>query len=499
MDLDADRCYRALRARDARFDGHFFTAVRSTGIYCRPICPARTPRRENCIFVACAAAAAELGYRPCLRCRPEASPGTPAWLGTSATVSRALRLIGDGALDRGSVDAFAARLGVGARQLRRLFVRHLGAPPIAVAETRRLLFAKKLLDETEMPIQELAFAAGFSSLRRFNAAFQESYGTSPRALRREAPRNPEAGLLLRLPFRKPFHWNGLLAYLASRAVPGVEAVQDGRYLRSVRLGEAVGVVCVGMANARTHLEARIALSGPAPLAEGVERLRRLFDLAADPGPIDAQLGADAVLGQHVRKRPGLRVPGAWDGYELAVRAILGQQISVRGATTLAGRIANRHGERLPPSLAARYAEAGVSRLFPTPAAIARTRPSQLQMPEKRSRALLALTRATLGGEVDLEASRGLEESTAALSALPGLGPWTAHYIAMRALREPDAFPASDLGLRRALGSSGTPLSQRVLEARAKAWRPWRAYAAVHLWSDDAHARRSSTRSEENAR
>ena len=472
MQLDPDICYRALKTRDARFDGRFFVAVRSTGVYCRPICPASTPRRENCEFVACAAAAQAAGFRPCLRCRPEASPGTPAWLGSSATVSRALRLIGEGCLDQGSVGDLAERLGLGERQLRRLFLRHLGASPIAVAQNRRLLFAKKLIDETPLSMSEIAFASGFASIRRFNAAVRGAYARSPSDLRRTRRRHPEAGTRLRLPYRAPLDWQGLLDFLALRATPGVERVADGAYMRSISIDGARGCVRVEPLRGEDCLVADVQLDGPAPLIQVAERLRRVFDLGADPAEIVGHLRRDARLAARARAVPGVRVPGAWDGFELAVRAILGQQVSVRGATTLAGRLVQRYGEKLDAG--------GLSHLFPEPQVLARARLATLGLPGARARAISGLARAVADGALRIDASRGLDQTVRALSALPGVGPWTAQYVAMRALREPDAFPAGDLGLRKALGN-GTPMPERQLERCSEAWRPWRAYAAMLLW------------------
>ena len=344
--LDPDACYRALQTRDARFDGRFFTAVRSTGVFCRPVCPARTPKRENCLFVPCAAAARELGFRPCLRCRPETSPGTPAWLGTSATVSRAMRLIADGALDDGSVGGLAERLGIGERHLRRLFLSHLGAAPLAVAQTRRLLFAKQLIDETDLPMARIAFASGFASIRRFNAAVQEAWGESPSGLRRGRRRSggDRSEIVLRIAYRPPFDWEGLLRFLAPRAIPGVEQVTEGRYRRTIRVDDAVGVVVVEPDPKGAALRARVRLSRPAPLVSVAERLRRVFDCGADPEVIAAHLARDRFLARHLAKTPGVRVPGAWDGFELAVRAILGQQVSVAAATRLSGRLVEAYGE-----------------------------------------------------------------------------------------------------------------------------------------------------------
>ncbi len=491
MELDPDACYRALETRDARFDGRFFTAVRSTGVYCRPVCPARTPKRENCTFLRCAAAAQEAGFRPCLRCRPEASPGTPAWQGTSATVSRALRLIGEGALDTGTVDALAGRLGIGERHLRRLFLEHLGASPLAVAGTQRLLFAKKLIDETALPMSEVAFAAGFTSIRRFNHAVREAWGKAPRDLRRAVSDSASAGspaLILRLAYRPPLDWQALTGFFALRAIPGVETVNGECYARSIRIDEVCGLVLVRHAAKKNLLLAELRLSGPAPLVRIAERLRNQFDLTADPEPIAAHLRRDEILSRSLRARPGLRVPGAWDGFELAVRAILGQQVSVRGASTLAGRLVEGYGEKLPENLVESAGGKLPSLMFPRPEALVDVDGSAIGLTGARARAIAALARGVVAGEIDLSSSRGLGESVEQLCALPGVGEWTAQYIAMRALREPDAFPSSDLGLRRALrkeddGSTTRELpSAREVAERAERWRPWRAYAAVHLWT-----------------
>jgi AraC family transcriptional regulator of adaptative response / DNA-3-methyladenine glycosylase II len=465
--LDPEVCYRALRTRDPRFDGRFFTAVRSTRVYCRPICPAPTPKRENCLFLPCAAAAQEAGYRPCLRCRPEASPGTPAWLGTSATVSRGLRLISDGALDEGSVGDLAARLGIGERHLRRLFVAHLGAPPLAVAHTRRVLFAKRLLDETGLSMTEVAQAAGFSSIRRFNEAIRRAYDRSPSQLRhrrgeRRPPHARATPIELKLPYRPPLDWAALTRFLAPRATPGVEEVGSGGYQRTILLDGVQGVVEVRPAPAGHHLLARVRLAGSAPLIAVAERLH---------------LRGDPWLAPRVEATPGVRVPGAWDGFELAVRAVLGQQVSVAAATRLAGRLAAHYGEPLRVDAG----ESTLTHTFPGPEALVRAEPERLGLPAMRGRAVVALARAAAEGRLRLDGSQDLEDALGALRALPGIGPWTAQVIAMRALREPDAFPAGDLGLRRALGRPGPPASEARLAAHARAWRPWRAYAALLLW------------------
>jgi AraC family transcriptional regulator of adaptative response / DNA-3-methyladenine glycosylase II len=479
MQLDPRTCYRALRTRDARFDGRFFTAVRSTGVFCRPICPAPAPRFENCTFVPSAAAAREQGYRPCLRCRPEASPGTAVWLGTSAAVTRALRLIADGALDRGSVDDLASRLGLGGRHLRRLFLKHLGAPPLAVAQTQRVLFAKKLIDETGLPMTEIAAAAGFSSIRRFNDAVRSAYDRSPRELRRAAAEAPDrTALRLRLSYRPPLDWETLAGYLAVRATPGVESVRDGVYRRTIRIGDDHGWIAVRPVAGRDCLVVETHLPRWRGLPQVVERVRRIFDLNAEPREIAEHLARDPRLRVIVLRRPGVRVPGAWDGFELAVRAILGQQVSVKGATTTAGRLARAYGEPLPGNAR----PAGLDLLFPRPQALARAGMERVGLTRAKANAIRALSRAVAAGELVLDAAGDPEETVGKLRRLPGIGDWTAQYVAMRALDCPDAFPANDLGLRQALrnGSDRLPRGREV-EALAERWKPWRAYAAVILW------------------
>jgi AraC family transcriptional regulator of adaptative response / DNA-3-methyladenine glycosylase II len=479
MQLDPAVCYRAMRARDARFDGRFFVAVRTTGIYCRPVCPAPTPRRENCTFVACAAAAEEAGYRACLRCRPEAAPGTPAWQGSSATVMRALRLIEAGALDDSGVDALAAKLGVGDRHLRRLFATHLGASPHAVAATRRSHFAKQLIDQTSMPMAEIAFAAGFASVRRFNDAIRSTFGRPPRALRRtQRGRGAgDAGVELRLAYRPPYAWEDLLAFLAARAIPGVECVTDGVYRRSFRQDDAVGWLEVAPLPASNQLRVRVRAAGAPRLIDLARRLRALFDLGAAPDAIAAALRDDAALAKALRAAPGIRVPGALDGFELAVRAILGQQVSVRGATTLAGRLVAQFGAKLPDDCLPPVSDGPVpTHEFPSPELLADADVASIGLPGARAAAIRALAREVARGGLRLEPAADPDAAREALLALPGVGEWTAAYVAMRALREPDAFPAGDLGLRRALGVAAGELARR-----SEAWRPWRAYAAMLLW------------------
>jgi AraC family transcriptional regulator of adaptative response / DNA-3-methyladenine glycosylase II len=482
MDLDPDACYRALVTRDARFDGRLFVGVKTTGIYCRPICPARTPRRENVRFFPSAAAAQAAGFRPCLRCRPESSPDCGAWRGASNTVAQVLRLIEAGALDQADVEGLAERVGVGQRQLRRLFRQHLGASPIAVAQTRRVLLAKQLIHETRLPMGEIALAAGFSSVRRFNETFQTLYRRPPAALRRAGtapPAGPGDEIRLTLAYRAPYDWDALIGFLALRAIAGVEVARPDRYARAFTLEGEAGLIAVSPAG-RERLALSIRFPRLTALPVILARVRRIFDLSADPGAIAEHLGRDADLAGRLAARPGLRVPGAWEGFELAVRAILGQQITVASATALAGRIARDHGTVLPDGLSG--IEPGITHAFPTAAAMAGADLSGLPMPRARSRAIEALAHAAAADPGLFEPRGGPEASIARLRALPGIGEWTAQYIAMRALRDPDAFPAGDVGLQRALADDEGRPSAAALLARAQAWRPWRAYAALHLWT-----------------
>jgi len=484
MDLDPVACRRAFVTRDPRFDGRIFCGVKTTGVYCRPVCPARTPKAENVVYFPSAAAAQEAGFRPCLRCRPEASPDMGAWRGTSNTVSRALALIEAGALDHADVDALAARLGVGERQLRRLFRQHLGASPVAVAQTHRVLLAKQLIQETRLPMTEVALAAGFGSVRRFNETFQQLFDRPPGALRR-SQKPPQsavgAGVVVRLPYRPPYDWDGVIGFLAARAVTGVEAVTPERYARTLAVDGARGLVVV-RPGAGDWLEAEIRFPHLQALPAVIARIRRVFDLAADPALIGAHLSQDPALAPLVAARPGLRAPGAWDGFELAVRAVLGQQITVTAARTLAGRLTQAYGERIDDPAAA---ELGLTHLFPTPERLVGQDIAALGMPSARGRSLEALARKVAEQPAIFAPRADLDSAIAALSALPGVGEWTAQYIALRELREPDAFPHADIGLMRALADAGVRPTALALLARAEAWRPWRAYAAQHLWAADA--------------
>ena len=482
MEWDAARCYKAFLSHDRRFDGRIFAGVVTTGVYCRPVCPVPPAKAQNVRFFACAAAAEAAGFRPCRRCRPEAAPGTPAWAGTSAVASRALRLIADGALDEQGIEALAARLGMGARQLRRLFATHLGASPVAIAQARRVHFARRLLDETDLPIAQVAFAAGFSSIRQFNHAVRATFRASPTELRRaRSPRSAGRagqGLLLRLAYRPPFDWQTTARFLAPRATPGVEVVTDDAYRRTIEINGVHGWIDIRPGTA-AHLLLSLQLPGCDALLQVVTRVRRMFDLDADPVQISDQLRRSAALAALVAATPGVRVPGTWDGFELAVRAVLGQQVTVRGATTLAGRLVRAFGTALPEPVG----DAGLTHLFPTAPALATADVTTIGLPRARAQTIRALARGVCDGSLVLDAPAGLDDAVWRLCSIPGIGEWTAHYIAMRAFGEPDAFPATDLGLRQALGNGAGALSAGAVTRLAEPWRPWRAYAAMHLWTN----------------
>lgn len=473
VNLDPKICARARRARDPRFDGRFFIGVLTTRIYCRPICPARSPKEEHVRYFPTAAAAAEAGLRPCLRCRPECSPGTPAWLGTSATVPRALKLITESALEDDGMDALAARLGIGSRHLRRLFLQHLGASPITVAQTRRLHFAKKLIDESRLPMRDVALASGYLSIRRFNATFLKTYGRSPTYLRKASRKtaalaDSEYRFLLR--FRPPFSWTALLEFLAPRAIPGVEIVEGETYRRMFSLHNHLGSMTAGLDRASESITLSIHFPQPQWLFLIVERARSLFDLSADPNEIAAHLRRDPMLARRIAARPGVRVPGCWDRFELAVRAILGQQVTVRGATTLAGRLVQAFGAPVENGTA-------LTHVFPSAESLAQADLRRIGLPRARANCIRALAQAVCDGKIVFSGVANVADFIQRFRELPGIGEWTAQYVAMRALGEPDAFPASDLGLLRAAGQR----DPRQLLARAESWRPWRAYAAVYLW------------------
>jgi AraC family transcriptional regulator of adaptative response / DNA-3-methyladenine glycosylase II len=477
MQLDAARCYRALRTRDRRFDGRFFVGVTTTGIYCRPVCPARTPKAANVRFYRCAAAAEEAGFRPCLRCRPETAPGTPAWKGTPAVVERALRLLARGALDEAGVEPLAERLGMGSRHLRRLFHRYLGASPLAVARTERVHFARRLIDETDLSMTRIALAAGFGSIRQFNHAFRQTFRRPPTLVRRRRgpALAPAEGYSLRLAYRAPFDWRALRTFLAARAIPGVEAVSGDTYRRTIAIRDVSGTLAIRPEGNALRLD--VVLSAPDALFAIVTRVRRMLDLDADPARIALELRHDPLLAARIARHPGLRLPGAWDPFECAVRAVVGQQVSVRAATTVTGRIAQTFGRPIDSG------DARLSHLFPTPSVLRCAPLETIGLIAARAGAIRALAAAIDDRTLTLDGTLPAEEVVPRLRALPGIGEWTTQYILLRALGEPDAFPAGDLGLRRAAGNGTGCLSERALAARAEAWRPWRGYAALHLWTE----------------
>jgi len=473
MELDRAVCDRAVRSRDARFDGRFFTAVTTTRIYCRPVCPAPLPKAENVRYFASAAAASAAGFRPCLRCRPEAAPGTPAWAGTCAVVSRALRLIDAGGLDEGrGLDAFAEGLGVTARHLRRLFLRHLGATPVQVACTRRVHLAKRLIDETDLPFTDVAFSSGFGSLRGFNRGIRRTYGRAPTGLRRSArstiSTDPARGYSFRLAYRPPYDWDAVLGFLRSRAIPGVEEVDGSGYRRTLTLDGVAGRIGVRHAVNARALELDVHFPDPRSLLRIVARVRGMFDLGADPAVIRAHLGRDVLLAAPLRRHAGIRTPGAWDGFELAVRAIVGQQVSVAAASTIAGRLAALFGTAW-----------GSERLFPTAEQLAGAEVETAGIVRSRAAAIRQLARAVADGAIRFGPGAEPRESQSLIRAIPGVGDWTAQYVAMRAWGDPDALPGGDLVLRRATGAR----TASELERRAEPWRPWRSYAAILLWQD----------------
>jgi len=471
MELDADSCFRAVRARDRRFDGRFFVAISSTHIYCRPICPARPAKRGNMHFYTSAAAAEGAGYRPCLRCRPERAPGLAPVDAVSRLVGAAMAGIEEHALSSARVKDLAASLGVSDRHLRRVMESELGVSPIELAQTQRLLLAKRLLGDTSLSQTEIAFASGFGSVRRFNALFKSRYGLSPRALRGSA--YPQDGLHCQLEFRPPFAWHSLLDYLRLRAIPGVEMADATHYRRTVAIDSAVGWIAVSQGKKDNALNVELSPSLAPVIGAVIARVKRLFDLGAVPDAVSALLLPDPLLGKTVRRIPGLRVAGAFDGFELAVRAILGQQVSVKGATTLAGRWAQAFGT----PIATPYPM--LNRLTPSAlqmTAVTADEIAALGIVGARARCLTQLAPAVLDKRVILSFAPNVEEQIDALMRLPGVGPWTAQYIAMRALHWPDAFPSGDLMLLRAANAS-----QKQLKQLAEGWRPWRAYATHYLW------------------
>ncbi len=486
---DFERCYRAVLSRDARFDGWFFIAVTSTGIYCRPSCPAITPKKANVRFYGTAAAAQSGGFRACKRCRPDAVPGSPEWNARADLTGRAMRLIADGVVDREGVTGLARRLCYTERHLHRMLVSEVGAGPLALARVRRAHTARLLVETTDLPFSQAAFAAGFASIRQFNDTVRAVFAATPTQLRRAREHHAEAApgsIALRLPYRAPFDVSGLLRFLGDRAVAGVEEFVNGGYRRTLRLPHGVGIV--ELSDGKDHVRCVLRLEDLRDLGAAVQRCRRLLDLDADPVAVADLLGADPVLAPLVRRAPGRRVPGTVDGDELAVRAVLGQQVSVAGARTLAGRMVSRLGRPLAEP------DDGLTHLFPEPAAIADADPAPLAMPAARRDALRDLARALASGEVVLDPGADRVEVERGLLAIHGIGPWTASYVAMRALGDPDAFLPTDLGVRRAISGLGHASDPASIAALAERWRPYRAYATQHLWAslENVPARASRT-------
>jgi AraC family transcriptional regulator, regulatory protein of adaptative response / DNA-3-methyladenine glycosylase II len=508
---DPDRCYQAAHSKDARFDGVFFIAVTSTGIYCRPSCPARTPMRKNVRFYPSAAAAQQAGFRACLRCRPDATPGSPEWNLRADVVARAMRLIRDGVVDREGVNGLAGRLGYSVRQLNRVVTAEIGTGPLAIARAQRSQTARVLLETTNLPISHIAFAAGFASVRQCNETVQQIFAKTPSALRarvshraaRDRTDGTTQGIRLRLPGRRPLDVASVLTFFGTRAVPGIEAFDGATYRRSLRLPHGYGSVALRAddeSDGPVFVHAELHLSDLRDLTTAVARCRQLLDLDADPIAVLEALGDDPLLGPLVTADPGRRVPGAADGFELAVRAVIGQQVSVAGARTVAGRLVAAAGDALPDD------RDGVTHLFPTPVALidlAQRDPAAFSMPASRRRALVALAHAVEDGSVTIDPGTDPQELRSRLVTLPGIGPWTAEYVAMRALRDPDAFMPTDLGILRAARGLGLPEDRGQLAQLTDRWRPWRSYAMAHLWSlpagrtptpKDASTRTPSTRS-----
>ncbi len=482
--LDSRICDQARRSRDARFDGLFFTAVTSTRIYCRPVCPAPAPKPQNIRYFANAAAAEAAGFRPCLRCRPELSPGSADWRRADDHVARALRAINEGVMQDGGVEAVSARVGVGARQLRRLFDQTFGTSPIAVATTQRLLFAKQLLSDTAMPMTEVAMAAGFGSLRRFNAAFLDAYRMAPSRLRDAAPVRHGDVLQLRLGYRPPFDFASSLQFLGKRSIPGIDHIHGHRYRRQLLTTKGAAWFEVEQIADQHALRVSTHNIAAVELTDVVRRIRRMFDLDADPASVQSVLQQDDLFSDDRNFNPGLRIPGGYDGFEVAVRAILGQQISVAATTTFARRLVTRFGT-------VATAEDGSELLqFPTPQRLIGADFESIGIIRSRAQTLRALAQAVADGRVHFGTEQSLDDCMAQWTALPGIGDWTAHYIALRALSHPDAFPAGDLILRRQAAQPGTALTEKALRARAEQWRPWRGYAVFQLWqqASNHHAR-----------
>jgi AraC family transcriptional regulator of adaptative response / DNA-3-methyladenine glycosylase II len=487
MHTDRERCLRVVRSKDARFDGWFFTAVLTTGTYCRPSCPMVLPQPQHMVFHPSAAACQQAGFRACTRCRPDTTPGSPEWNHRADLVARAMRLIADGVVDREGVPGLAARLGCGTRQIERQLLAELGAGPLALARAQRAQTARLLIETTTLPMADIAFAAGFTSVRALTDTVRDVYALPPTALRTHhtpAPRHPAASptapqtLTLRLPFRTPLTPDNLFGHLAATAVPGVEEWRDGAYRRTLRLPHGHGIVA--LTPRPDHIACRLTLGDLRDLPVALARCRRLLDLDADPVAVDDRLRTDPVLAPLVDKAPGRRVPRTVDEAEFALRAVLGQQVSTAAARTHTARLVTAHGDRIDDP------EGGLTHLFPTVEALAALDPASLAMPRTRRTTFTTLVRHLADGTLRLGVDSDWQDTRARLLKLPGFGPWTADVIALRALGDPDAFPATDLGVRRAARTLGLPATPAALTARAEAWRPWRAYAVQYLWATSSH-------------
>lgn len=478
--LDKESCYRAVTSRDRRFDGVFYTAVRTTGIYCRPSCPARTPAARNVTFHPTSASAHAAGYRACKRCLPDATPGSPEWDLAADVAGRAMRLIADGLVDREGVDGLSRRLGYTPRHLGRLLTSQLGAPPLALARARRAQTARVLVETTDLPLTDVAFAAGFASVRQFNETVRDVYAASPSELRgRREATSARGAISMRLPVRTPYDGRSLLDFLARHALPGVEVVRDGTYARTLRLPHGHGTLVLRLPHVTepgetAFAEVDFALADLRDLGAAVERTRRLLDADCDPVAVAAVLGADELLGPLLDRSPGLRVPGHVDGDELAVRTVLGQQVSVARACTMAARFVTDWGEHVDTDVP------GLTHLFPLAATLSSQDPELLPMPRARGRALVGLCAALDRGDVVLDRGEDRASTRQALLDLPGIGPWTADHVALRALGDPDVFLPSDVGNRHAFVGLGLDPVRAV--ERADRWRPWRSYAQMHLWN-----------------
>jgi AraC family transcriptional regulator of adaptative response / DNA-3-methyladenine glycosylase II len=483
MHEDVERCVRAVQSKDARFDGWFFTAVLTTGIYCRPSCPVVPPKVENMRFYPSAAAAQQAGFRACKRCRPDASPGSPAWNERADLVARAMRLIADGVIDRDGVPGLASRLGYSTRQIERQLRAERGAGPLAIARAQRAQTARLLIETSTLPMSDIAFAAGFSSIRTFNDTVREVFALSPSELRarigRGHPAETSGTLSLRLPFRTPLCPDNLFGHLAATGVPGVEEWRDGAYRRTLALPHGPGIV--SLRPAPDHIACRLALSDLRDLSIAISRCRWMLDLDADPVAVDDLLRQDPFLAPYVDKHPGRRVPRTVDGPELAIRAVIGQQVSTAAARTHAKRLVTAYGEPVTDP------EGGLTHLFPGSAALAAVDPASLAFPQSRRATLTSLAEALAAGQIDLGPGSDWSQARDRLATLPGIGPWTIETIAMRALGDPDAFTATDLGVRVAARGLGLPATPAALVRHATAWRPWRAYAVQYLWATGDHA------------